>query len=98
MAAIQIREVPEATRAVLARAAAERDESLQVYLSGVLEQEARRVQNRELVRSYAAARDSQPRRVGTKPVDAAELIREGREERQQQIADAVAPHAGNARS
>lgn len=84
MAAIQIRDVPGETRAVLARAAAERGESLQVYLSNVLEQEARRVQNGELVRSYASNR-----RAGGSQIDAAELVRDGREERQQQIADAL---------
>ncbi|MCU1579731.1 MAG: hypothetical protein JWP19_1935 [Rhodoglobus sp.] len=85
MTAIQIRDVPEATRQVLIRAAAARDESLQVYLSEVLEQEARRVQNRELVSSYAANR-----RAGTR-TDPVEMIREGREQRQQHIADAIQP-------
>lgn len=89
MTAMQIRNVPEATRAVLVRAAAERDESLQAYLSAVLEQEARRVENVELVRNYASARASQPRRSGVKPADVVELIRQGHEERDQQIADAV---------
>ena len=84
MPAIQIRDVPESTRAVLARAAAERNESLQVYLSEVLEQEARRVQNRDLVRDYAASR---PRRVGN--IDVAGLIRETHDERDQQILDAI---------
>jgi len=92
MSAIQIRDVPDATRAILARAAAQRDESLQVYLSGVLEQEARRVQNGELVRSYATNR-----RSGGLRVDAVDLVREAREERQQQIADAL-DGAGNAGS
>jgi hypothetical protein len=85
MTAIQIRDLPEATRQVLIRAAAARDESLQVYLSEVLEQEARRVQNRDLVSSYAANR-----RGGTR-TNPAELIREGREERQQHITDAIQP-------
>lgn len=84
MPAIQIRDVPEATRVVLARAAAERDESLQVYLSDVLEQEARRVLNRDLVRTYAASRPRTADRI-----DAAEVIREAREERDQQIMDAI---------
>lgn len=84
MTAIQVRDVPEATRQVLIRAAAARDESLQVYLSEVLEQEVRRVQNRELVSSYASKR-----RSSATHVDPAEIIREGREERQQQIADAI---------
>lgn len=84
MPALQIRDVPEATRDVLAKAAAERNESLQVYLSEVLEQEARRVQNRDLARSYAASR---PRRAAG--IDAAEVIRSEREERDQQIMGAI---------
>lgn len=83
MSAVQIRDVPEAIRLVLVRAAAERDESLQVYLSGVLEREAHRVQNRELVSGYAAKRRTSASN------DIGELIRQERAERQQQIMDAI---------
>lgn len=83
MSAVQIRDVPEAIRLVLVRAAAERDESLQVYLSGVLEREAHRVQNRELVSGYAA------KRRASASNDIGELIRQERAEREQQIMDAI---------
>jgi hypothetical protein len=81
MTGFQIGDVPEATRRVLVREAAARDQSLQEYLGEVLEQEARRVQNRELVSSYGANR-----RSGATHLDPAEVIREGREERQKRIA------------
>jgi hypothetical protein len=83
---IEIGDVPEAIRRVLIREAAARDESLEECLREVLEQEARRVQNRDLVRSYAAKR-----RSGATRVDPVEAIREGREERQQRIADGTSP-------
>lgn len=49
MAAIQIKDVPDAVRDILAAEAKRSGKSLQAYLLGVLEKEARFARNREIV-------------------------------------------------
>ncbi|WP_435743327.1 hypothetical protein [Microbacterium sp. PMB16] len=85
MVAIQVRDVPGAIRDDLMRAARERGQSLQVFLREVLEVEARKSRNREFLRSIAPIPVS-----GERSSDRiAELIREGRGERDGHIMDAL---------
>lgn len=83
MVAIQIRDVSETTRKALAEEAERRGQSLQVFLADVLEREAASADNLAWLRAIAA----RPRvRRG---VDISELIRQGHEERDRQILDAL---------
>ena len=90
MVAIQIRDVPEELRDTLAAAAQERDLSLQLFLMEVLEREGRRARNVAAVREWS--RD--PLATEASGIDAAELIRHGRQERTAHLLEAVgAPEA-----
>jgi hypothetical protein len=85
MVAIQVRDVPGAIRDDLMRAARERGQSLQVFLREVLEVEARKSRNREFLRAMAPIPVS-----GEMSSDRiAELIREGRDGRDERIMDAL---------
>ena len=86
MVAIQVRGVSEETRRLLAEEAERRGQSLQLFLADVLEREAASASNLAFLRE-AAARPRQNRGV-----DIPALIREGHEERDRRIADAVAAH------
>ena len=81
MVALQIRDVPDDVRDELAAAAAERGISLQVLLMEVIQRAADSAHNRRLVREWPVANVS--------GVDIAALIREGHEERDARILDAV---------
>lgn len=85
MVAIQVRDVPDGIRDDLMRAARERGQSLQVFLREVLEVEARKSRNREFLRAMAPIPVS-----GEMSSDRiAELIREGRDERDERIMDVL---------
>ena len=72
--AIQIKDVPEEVRDVLAKRAAERGQSTQQYLRGLLEQEYRRERNKRLFE------DMHIQRGTTMPADEmVESIRSGRD-------------------
>jgi hypothetical protein len=73
--ALQIRDVPEEIRDVLAREAAHGGQSLQAYLLALVQREARVVRNRQTFERTAHLRVSIPPHLA--PED---LIREGREE------------------
>jgi hypothetical protein len=82
--AIQVRNVPEATRDVLAAEAEARGQSLQLFLADVLEREAASARNRAWVRG----------KRGTPPVftggpTTRELIDAGHRERDRAVLDAV---------
>jgi hypothetical protein len=82
--AIQIRNVPDATRDALAAEAEARGQSLQLFLADVLEREAASARNRAWVRG----------RRGVTPVPSGgpttrELIEAGHGERDRAILDAV---------
>lgn len=82
--AIQVRNVPEATRDALAAEAEARGQSLQLFLADVLEREAASAHNRAWVRS----------KRGTTPVftggpTTRELIEAGHRERDRAILDAL---------
>lgn len=78
MVAIQIRDVPEETRAALAAEAAERGVSLQVYLRRVLDEEARRHRNASWLAQIRSRVAGQETRAWEGP-SMAELIRRDRE-------------------
>ncbi|MFF5625731.1 hypothetical protein ACFY5A_10215 [Microbacterium sp. NPDC012755] len=85
MVAIQVRDVPESVRDDLVRAARERGQSLQAFLADVLETEARKSRNRELLRTMTPI----PVLGGAAPGEISELIRRGHEGRDAQIIDTV---------
>jgi hypothetical protein len=85
MVAIQVRDVPDAVRDALAAEADSRGQSLQVFLSEVLEREARLARNRAWLKR---TRDNPIARIAADE-SSADLIRRQREERTQQILDAV---------
>lgn len=88
MVAIQVRGVSEETRRLLAEEAERRGQSLQVFLADVLEREAASASNLAFLREVAA------RPPLIRPdVDIAALIREGHEERDRQILEAVEAHS-----
>ena len=87
MVAIQVRDVPVAVRDALAAAADARGQSLQVFLSEVLEREARLVGNRAWL---ARVRDAPIARIET-GVDTAELIRRQRQERTEHLLESTDP-------
>ena len=70
--ALQIRDVPDDVRDVLADEARRRGQSVQAYLLGVVEREARVLRNRDLFDRTAHLRVE----LDTDPVD---LVREGRD-------------------
>lgn len=78
--ALQIRDVPEDVRDILARRAAELGQSLQKYLLDVVIREAGQQQNVELLRAV---------RPGSTPGDVAESLAVARTDRTRQIEDAV---------
>ncbi|WP_028649708.1 hypothetical protein [Nocardiopsis sp. CNT312] len=77
MIALQIRGVREETRDELARLAKGRGQSLQAYLLDLVETEARRSRNAQVLRRYAGRGDG----VRGEAVSAAEIIRAGRRDR-----------------
>lgn len=83
MVAIQVRDVPDAVREALAAEADSRGQSLQVFLSEVLEREARLSRNRAWLTEI---RDSPIARVES-DVGTAELIREERADRTAHLLD-----------
>jgi len=87
MVAIQIRDVPEATRELLASAAERRGESLQAFLMDVLDRQAKNEKNRRLLEEYAA-NPLYPDGTFTSE-EIVEEIRRGRRERTAQILRAV---------
>jgi hypothetical protein len=86
--AIQVRNVPEATRDALAAEAEERGVSLQLFLADVLEREAASARNRAWVRSK---RNMAPM-FESDGTNTRELIREGWDERMRNIYDALGWH------
>lgn len=87
MVAIQVRDVPEASRDALAGEATRRGLSLQVFLHDVLEREAASARNIAWVRDMA----KRPRVPRTGP-STRELIEAGHRERDRAILDAVGLH------
>ena len=88
MVAIQIRNVPEDLRDILAQDAKARGQSLQQYLLEVLQQQAGAARNAEFTRTWEPIRGS-----GTpsgKPADVVQLIEEGRRERDRRILGSLA--------
>ncbi|GAA2098455.1 MULTISPECIES: FitA-like ribbon-helix-helix domain-containing protein [Brevibacterium] len=73
--ALQIREVPEEVRSALAAQAAQRGQSMQAYLLGVLIREARYSGNVVLITSTSPMRIEFP----TSPAPE-QIVREGRED------------------
>jgi hypothetical protein len=55
MVSIQVRDVPEQVRDTLAEVARSRGQSMQAYLLGLLEEDARRARNLVLLRQVRAA-------------------------------------------
>lgn len=88
MVAIQVRDVPDDVRAALAAEATARGQSLQVFLSEVLEREARMSRNRAWITEI---RDAPIGRVAaelkTAELETADLIRQQRAERTQHLID-----------
>lgn len=89
MVAIQVRDVPAAVRDALAAAADARGQSLQVFLSEVLEREARLARNRAWLTEI---REAPIARVESE-VRTAELIRQQREDRTAHLLDVAAEPA-----
>jgi len=87
MVAIQIRDVPEAVRDALAGEADARGQSLQMFLSEVLEREARLVRNRAWLDRI---RDAPIARVEGDS-DTAELIDRQRKERIERVIESRDP-------
>jgi plasmid stability protein len=77
MTNVQVRNVPEDVLAALKKRAASYGESLQSFLLGVLTEEAGVETNAEILAEAAA----EPGGYEAKPGEAAELIRQGRAER-----------------
>jgi antitoxin FitA len=89
MVAIQVRDVPERVRSVLASEAERRGQSLQVFLADVLEREAASARNRALLRELV----DRPIATVTGDIDVVELIARQREERTNAILGASGrPH------
>lgn len=86
MVAIQIRDVPDAVRDVLARDARARGQSLQTYLLTVLQRQADAAQNAEFLRTWEPVRP----RAGAIDVDVVDLIAEQRRERDRRILGSLA--------
>lgn len=85
MVAMQIRDVPVDVRDDLAREAQARGVSLQVYLRGVIEREARAARNRDFLRTLTPV----PVDGGFSADDAVALIAEGRAERDRALTDSL---------
>lgn len=64
MVALQIRDVPEDVRDVLAEQAAQRGQSLQAFLLSLVETEARRSRNGDVLARFARRSDGARARVG----------------------------------
>jgi plasmid stability protein len=77
MVALQIRDVPDDVRDVLAEQAAARGQSLQAFLLGLVEDEARRSGNGQLLRRFAGRVDGSTLTAG----QAARLMDESRDRR-----------------
>ena len=84
MTHIQIREVPEPVVALLKSEAAEQGLSLQGFLIQFLQREADRVRQRQIIDRWPLGQISEP-------LDIAAMIREQRDERTQQLLDAIGP-------
>lgn len=85
MVAVQIRDVPDGVRATLRAEAERRGESLQQYLLDVLSRAAAGVDNRRRVAEWVGDPLVEPHA----PLDAADLVRRGREERDAELAARV---------
>jgi hypothetical protein len=83
--AIQVRDVPDAVRDALAAEADARGQSLQVFLSEVLEREAKLARNRAWLKRTL----NNPIARIAADESSADLIRRQRDERTQHILDAV---------
>ena len=81
MVAIQIRDVPDATRDELAAQAKARGQSLQAYLLDVLTERADRGHNQRLLTEWAR----NPLVTGSEPFDTVAYVRKMREEREQEL-------------
>ena len=77
MVALQIRDVPDEVRDILAEDAAENGQSLQAYLLDLVKGQARRRRNSALIRSLRGRSDGST----LAPGDAATLLQALREER-----------------
>lgn len=85
MVALQIRDVPEAIRDELARAAANEGVSLQVFLHEVIHRAASSARNRRLITEWGRA----PLLPDDAQVDIVQLIADSRAERDERIRSAV---------
>ncbi len=81
MPALQIRDVPEEIRDALAQRARERGQSLQAYLLALVENEARRSRNSELLERFAGRSDGSR----LTPDEAAGALTAARAERQERL-------------
>lgn len=81
MVAVQIRDVPDEVRDVLAREAEQRGKSLQSFLLEILEREARSVRNRAFVMDFVAIRGT-GREIS---IDVPELISQERDAREARL-------------
>lgn len=80
---MQIRDVPDDVREILTREATRREQSLQLYLMDVLRREADSARNLQWLSSWTPLVDN----YDGPPV--AEIVREGRVERDRNIASAL---------
>jgi hypothetical protein len=78
MVALQIREVPEAVRDALAAQARGRGQSLQAYLLDLVETEARRARNAELLDRLGGRRGG----LRSRPDELADQLQQDRQARQ----------------
>lgn len=81
MVAVQIRDVPDEVRDLLAREAEQRGKSLQSFLLEILEREARSVRNRAFVMDFVAIRGT-GREIS---IDVPELISQERDAREARL-------------
>lgn len=88
MVAIQIRNVPEDLRDILAQDAKARGQSLQQYLLEVLQQQAGAARNAEFIRTWEPIRGLET--PSGEPADVVQLIEEGRRERDRRILGSLA--------
>lgn len=85
MVAIHIRDVPETLRDELAAQAREQGKSMQHYLLGLLTREADAGHHQRLLADWARV----PLASGSKGLDAADYIRQQREEWEQEMAHRI---------
>jgi antitoxin FitA len=87
MVAVQIRDVPDETRDALVRLAARKGQSLQAFLLDLVNDASRRERRLAILDEIDARQEGAP----TTGLSAADLVRETRRERDEQLAERVWP-------